>query len=76
MDRRGNPRNCGSSDTDRASFLGVSLNVYAWSVHVAPMMVTVTLVHIEARSTRHALAFTEAVVTNLAAHAIRLGGAC
>jgi len=52
------------------------LNVYAWSVHVAPMMVTVTLVHIEARSTRHALAFTEAVVTNLAAHAIRLGGAC
>jgi hypothetical protein len=43
-------------------------------VHIVPMIVTIAFMHIHARSARHALAFTEAVVTHLPAHTIRVGG--
>jgi hypothetical protein len=59
--------------------LPVNFNVHTRRVHVVhivPMIVTIALMHIHAWSARHALAFTEAVVTHLPAHAIRVGGNC
>ena len=57
-----------------AFFLSVNFNTYAGSVHFVVMVVAVALVHVEARPTGYALAFTEAFVTHLAAHTIRVGG--
>jgi hypothetical protein len=56
--------------------LPVNFDVHTRLVHAVPMIVTIALMHVEARSARHALALTEAVVTYLPAHTIRLGGAC
>ena len=56
-----------------SSFLSVSFNAYARPMHFVVMVVAVALVHVEARSARYALAFTEAFVTHLAAHTIRVG---
>src|SRR6185312_789065 len=56
--------------------LPVNFDVYTRPVHIVPIIVMIALMHIEARSTRHALALTEAIVTHLAAHTIRLGGDC
>jgi hypothetical protein len=61
----------------RPALPAVNFDIYARSVHVTPMMiVAITPVHVEARSTGHALAFAKAVVTNFSAHTIRLRGAC
>ena len=54
----------------------VNFDVYTGSVHFLPMIVTITFMHIETRSARHALAFAEAAVTNFSARTIRLRGDC
>jgi hypothetical protein len=57
-----------------ARSLPVNFNVHAWSVHFVPMIQALALVHVEARSAGHALAFAEAFVTHLVTHTVRVGG--
>jgi hypothetical protein len=57
-----------------ARSLPVNFNVHTWSVHFVPMIEAVALVHVEARSAGHALAFAEAFVTHLVTHTVRVGG--
>ena len=45
--------------------LPVNFDVHTRSVHVVPMIITLTLVHIEARSAGHALALAEALVKTI-----------
>jgi hypothetical protein len=65
--------------TDRGHFgkrdacLPVNFNVSSRPAHFMPVK-TVALVHVDARSARHALGFAETMVTNLVAHTISLGG--